>query len=160
MAAPSGLVLLPRLDTGGFPEAATLHHGLASWDVASTYTFIVPAGVTRLLIDLQGAWALGGTDSVDASGWAPMAGARVLHWADVPPGVSLTIVIGAAGNQQNSGADSTVTGGGMTLVAGGGNPAHVNTGATGGAQASARPTSGGNVLSQGSGGNGACVIQW
>jgi hypothetical protein len=141
---------------GGFAEEATLHHGIASWDLAGTYTFIVPRGVTRLLIDLQGGWALGTGDS--ASRYLPMGGARCLHWVDVTPGVSLTIVVGAAGTEANSGGDSTCTGAGIALTAGGGTPGLYSAGA-GITSGSMRPTSGGNVLAQGSG-VGYCVIQW
>jgi hypothetical protein len=141
---------------GGFPAESTLHHGIASWDVAGTYTFIVPRGVTRLLIDLQGGWALGGNGGgVD---YAPMGGARCLHWVDVTPGSSLTVVVGAAGSNAVSGSDSTCTGATGSLTAGGGNPGAM-TGGGAATAASMRTTSGGNVVAQGSG-IGSCVIQW
>ncbi len=118
---------------GGFPESDTLHHGMASWDVAGTYSFIVPAGVTRLLIDLVGGAGAGC--------------GRCLHWVDVSPGASLAITIGQ--NNTDPTGNSTCTGPGFVLTAAFG----------GGEVVPPGDSSGGNVLSP-LGGIGYCVIQW
>ena len=172
MAAPSGQVLLPRTDMGGVPLEGTLQHGIASWDAAGTYTFIVPRGVTRLLIDLKGGTKRGaaavtddGVTIVTFNLYPACDGSRLVHWVDVTPGVTLTIVVGAGGTTAAGGV-STVTGlvAGVLTAAGGDSPSISNFAATrqGGpttAGATRAASTGGNVISE-STGDGYCVIQW
>ncbi len=162
------LTIASRADLGGLPLEDQLVHGIASWQTPGTYTWLVPPGVSRILIDVTGAWARGGNVNqgcpLVSHLYAPMGPARVVHWVDVVPGMLFTIVIGASGVNAANGDSSTVTGLGVALTAGGGVPADylfttptpVLTSFGSGSMAA---SGGGNVLSLGTG-NGYCIIQW
>jgi len=75
--------------------------------------FIVPAGVTRIAVEL---WGAGGGGS---SGGGGAAGMYVIGILDVTPGSSLTVTLGAGGAQASTNPGSGGTGTGSTVAGSG-----------------------------------------
>lgn len=122
------------LDSGSKVPAANLPitpiaEGIIAWQNAGTYSWTVPAGVTRLYVE---AWGAGGGGGFGASpnphgGGGGAGGGSIKVWT-VTPGQTVTIVVGAkgaggVGPANANGGDgglSTVTIGGTTITGLGG----------------------------------------
>lgn len=87
---------------------------LAAYGTPGTYSFGVPAGVTRLRATVIG--ACGGNYSNDDVMTAGGAGGVAFGYVPVVPGATVSIIVGAAG----VGGSSPTDGGGSTLAAVGG----------------------------------------
>ncbi len=122
------------LDSGSKVPAANLPvmplaEGITAWQVAGTYSWTVPAGVTRLYVE---AWGAGGGGGYGASpnphgGGGGAGGGAIKVWT-VTPGQTVSIVVGAAGAggagpanaNGGNGGNSTVTIGATTITGSGG----------------------------------------
>lgn len=77
---------------GGVPK------GMAVYDTTGSYTWVAPAGVTRVHVYLMGGGGGGGgTADNSLGGGGGGGGGLTLGFASVTPGSSYTIVVGAAG---------------------------------------------------------------
>ena len=115
-------------------------HDMRAWTSAGTYSFVVPAGITRLWVRLVGGGGGGGGASPqgtgnNGTGWAGGgggAGGDSEGFLNVTPGQTLTATVGAGG-VGGPGATNNSTGGtGETTSFGSSMSA---TGGTGGASA-------------------------
>ncbi|WP_025146883.1 Ig-like domain-containing protein, partial [Pedobacter jeongneungensis] len=136
-----------------------------------SYTYIVPAGVTSLTVEVWGAGGRGGSRSTAGRGGGGGGGGYSRSTVTVTPGNSYTYVVGAGSTSTAAGGSSSF--GGTTVVALGGSSALLDseTGGTGaatgtgnsvfsGGNGSTRTSStngGGGGASAGPAGNGASV---
>ncbi|XIZ75048.1 glycine-rich domain-containing protein [Escherichia coli] len=106
-------------------------HGNIAYAVNGTYSFVVPAGVTRIRYTVTGAGGSGSgcqasSSSESYSGGGGGAGGTALGWLDVVPGTTLSVVVGKGGAavlgavSGNDGGDSSL--GGIIFGRGGKNP--------------------------------------
>ncbi len=153
---------------------------LQVFDTPGTFQFVVPTGVSRLLIELWGGgggggdgYMLGTSNSANGSGGGGGGYGKGVY--SVTAGTSYTVVVGVGGGSQQPGGTTSVgalisaTGGlpgtngefvllaGYTLPVGGSSSAPINiTGATGVWQnINTYPGAGGSAGCGGSGGNGS-----
>ncbi|EPC9527560.1 hypothetical protein ACR3UD_003591 [Escherichia coli] len=96
-------------------------HGNIAYAVNGTYSFVVPAGVTRIRYTVTGAGGSGSgcqasSSSESYSGGGGGAGGTALGWLDVVPGTTLSVVVGKGGAavlgavSGNDGGDSSLGG--------------------------------------------------
>lgn len=106
-----------------------------------TYTFIVPAGVTSVCMVAVGAGA-GAASDVDGLGSAYCGGGGgglvYQNNVSVTPGATYTVVVGSYGGLGSDGGDTTISGTGVSITAGGGTT-----------NSKSRFTSGGDVANYG-----------
>lgn len=155
-----------RYQLAGVLTSALPTESVISYTAPGTYSFIVPAGITRLkrVRMWGGGGSGGGTDASVSSAGAGGGGGGYVETANVPvtPGASITIIVGAGGAAVTGapglagGASSmtvspvlTAGGGGLGGALGGG--ISTSPGAGGGA-------SGGNVINLTGGGGGTGLL--
>lgn len=96
-------------------------HGNIAYAVNGTYSFVVPAGVTRIRYTVTGAGGSGSgcqasSSSESYSGGGGGAGGTAIGWLDVVPGTTLSVVVGKGGTavsgavSGNDGGDSSLGG--------------------------------------------------
>jgi hypothetical protein len=97
--------------------------GMAVWDRAGTYSWVVPAGVYRVRAIVTGGGGGGGSSgSGDVSGGGGGAGATAFAVFSVTPGEYLTIIVGAGGlggvphNYGSNGQSSKILRGSTVIV--------------------------------------------
>lgn len=104
--------------------------GFQAYTTAGTYTFTVPAGVTKLFLDVIGAGGGGGsTDPADNRiGGCGGAGGRSRGVVTVTPGQTITVTVGAGGDGAAAGGNDGSPGGtssfGAYMSATGGKPGY------------------------------------
>ncbi|WP_407310903.1 glycine-rich domain-containing protein [Desulfosporosinus sp. SB140] len=157
-----GTSITPGYYGGG--SVANAPHSSQTYSTPGTYTFTVPASVTKVTAIIGGAGG-GGGNGINGSGGGGGGGAGGVYLVDIPvtPGQQITVVVGAGGaGASTSGANGYgadgATGGQSSFgsyVAGGGvggyhGTDYTNNGGVGGAGGAG----GGNGSNGGSGGNG------
>lgn len=73
--------------------------GVQGWETPGTYTFTVPANVRKILVEVWGGGAAGGSTTVGFQGFAGCGGGGGYGWKllSVTPGETFAVVVGAAG---------------------------------------------------------------
>lgn len=118
--------------------------GSDSYTTAGTYTWVAPAGVTKVSVVAVGAGKRGQIGDCCSSGWGGSGGdLRYVNNVSVTPGSSYTVVVGLGGVTSGSGGYSSFNT--TTLLAQGGNRSGTGAGTLGGA---------GKIVTCGSSGTG------
>lgn len=134
-----------RVPLASLPTAMPVCNGITAYQTAGSYTWTVPAGVTRVLVEAWGAGGGGGWSSSGAHGGGGGAGGGAIKLWDVAPGDELEIVVGSGGAggvgpSNDDGADGgnttvTLLGQSITGNGGGGGQASPPFGGSGGVAA-------------------------
>lgn len=120
----SGAVVAPPVanaSTAAYPSTVGNTSGTPMVYVSgSTFRFTVPAGVTKIKASfVGGGGGAGGANNSNAPGGGG-GGAGIVAYLPVTAGLVLTITLGVGGTEDVNGANSTLTGTGISLTAGGG----------------------------------------
>jgi len=110
---------------GGSSMAGDFTNGAQVYSVAGTYSFTIPANVTRIKVELWGGGTMANVN--DSGGFTGASGGYSLDYFQVTPGTSYSVVVGKAGptnlptsgNAGNSSFGALLTAGGATFVPGG-----------------------------------------
>jgi parallel beta-helix repeat protein len=130
-----------------------------TYNTAGTFTWIAPAGVSSVTVEVWGGGGEGGTRTFNG-GSGGGGGGAYSRKASIPvtPGNSYSVVVGAGATTTASGGDSYFINNGTVLAKGGGSVTNDNSNGAQGGQASAgvgdTKYSGGNGASAGSGRGG------
>lgn len=91
-------------------------NGLAAWQTAGTFSWTVPAGVTKLYVEAWGGGGGGGYANSTRHGGGGGAGGGAIKLWSVTPGDSVTIVVGSAGQGALGPTDANGADGGNSTV--------------------------------------------
>lgn len=126
----------------GLSSARIPTSNIQRYTTAGTNTWVVPAGVTRVYVEVQGGGGGGGgAASSGGSGGGGSGGGYAEGWVDVTPGQSITVIVGAGGTagtgspSVNGGAGGSSSFGSTSPVSatgGGGGTTQAGTAGTGG----------------------------
>jgi len=131
----------------GLSSVSLPPRNIVRYTTAGTYTFVVPAGVYLVYVEVQGGGAGGGGATASTgSGGGGGGGGYAEGWVAVTPGQSITVIVGAGGTAGNG---ATPTNGGAGGTSSFGSTAPVS--ATGGAGGTTQ-SGGGGAGGSGSGG--------
>lgn len=83
---------------------------METFAVAGTYTWVCPAGVTRVKATITGAGGGGARGSTSQAGSSGGAGGTAIGYVSVTPGLSYTVIVGAGGGGGNYSGGGTVNG--------------------------------------------------
>lgn len=141
VVAPTALYArLAKVEKGALPATAYTppppapKHVMQSYNVAGTYSWVCPIGVTRVKAIVTGAGGGGARSTASQSGASGGAGGTAIGFVTVTPGTSYTIIVGAggAGGNWSTIADGSAGGSssafGLTGVGGGGSVDTFNNG--------------------------------
>ena len=108
----SGGITFPDGTVQTTAAGGSVANGSQSWTTPGTYTWTVPAGVTRIEAAIWGAGGGGGPGGAGVpntgSGTGGQSGGLSVVFISVSPGQSITVAVGAGGTSGNSGGSSSV----------------------------------------------------